>query len=123
MYARITLANKHMDPEIECVSSSTGKSDGLGPLTGGMLFNVSTGMSRRLLMSKQVEQGGLCVLEELGGAGIAFEIAVGRNGKLWVNSKSTKATLVVGKAIQETDEKRLGFDDQKKLVKKLVKEL
>ena len=26
VYARVSLANKHMDAEIECVSSSTGKS-------------------------------------------------------------------------------------------------
>lgn len=123
VYARVSLANKHMDPELECVSASTGKSDGLGPLTGGMLFNISTGMSRRLLMSKQVEQGGVCVLEELGGAGVAFEIAVGRNGKLWVDSKSTKTTLAVGRTVQEIDQKKLSMEEQKKLVKKVVREL
>src|SRR6266852_6108029 len=47
VYARVSMANKHMDPEIECVSSSTGKSDGLGPLNGGMLFTISLGMARR----------------------------------------------------------------------------
>lgn len=123
VYARVTLANKHMDPEIECVSSATGKSDGLGELKGGMLFTVSTSMARRLLMSKQVEQGSVAVLEELGAAGVAFEIAVGRNGKFWVNSKSTKATLAVGKAVQETDERRLSIGEQKKLVKDLVRKL
>lgn len=112
-----------MDPEIECVSSSTGKSDGLGELKGGMLFDISTTMARRLLMSKQAEQGGVAVLDELGAAGVPFEIAVGRNGKLWVNSKSIKATLAVGKAVQETDERRLGIAEQKKLVKDLVKRL
>lgn len=123
VYARVSLANKHMDPELECVSTNTGKADGLGPLTGGMLFNISTGMARRLLMAKQVDHGQVCVLEELGAAGVAFEIAVGRNGKLWVNSKSTKATLAVGKAVQETDTRRLGLDEQKKLVKSLVRNL
>lgn len=123
MYARITLANKHMDPELECVSSSTGKSEGLGPLIGGMLFDVSLGMARRLMMSKQLEQGRLLVLEELGGQGVVFEIAIGRNGKVWVDSKSVKSTLVVMKAIQETDEKHLHLEEQKKLVRKLVKDL
>jgi exosome complex component RRP40 len=112
-----------MDPELECVSSSTGKSDGLGLLTGGMLFTVSLGMARRLMMPKPVEQGKLVVLDELGEAGVPFEIAVGRNGKVWVDSKNPKTTLAVGKAIQDTDDKGLTMDEQRKLVKKLVREL
>jgi exosome complex component RRP40 len=123
VYARISLANKHMDPEIECVSSSTGKSEGLGPLMGGMVFGISLGMARRLMMPKPTEQGGLVVLEELGSQGVAFEIAVGRNGKVWVDSKAIKATLAVGRAIQETDRKGLGVEEQRKLVRRLVKDL
>ena len=88
-----------------------------------MLFTISLGMARRLMMPKPTEQGKLVVLEELGQAGAPFEIAVGRNGKVWVDSKNPKTTLAVGKAIQETDEKGLSMDEQKKLVKKLVREL
>jgi exosome complex component RRP40 len=123
VYARVTLANKHMDPELECVSSSTGKSDGLGPLNGGMLFTISLGMARRLMLSKPAEQGGVVILDELGGTGVSFEIAVGRNGKLWVDSKTVKTTLAIGKAIQETDSKSLTLEEQKKLARKLVKDL
>ncbi|KAH9889189.1 hypothetical protein F4778DRAFT_754338 [Xylariomycetidae sp. FL2044] len=123
VYARVCLANRHMDPELECVSPTTGKADGLGPLNGGMLYDISLGMARRLLMRKSLEEGKLAVLEELGDAGLAFETAVGRNGKLWVNSESIKTILVVGRAVQETDEKHLGVDQQKKLVRKLIKEL
>ncbi|KAI9642640.1 exosome non-catalytic core subunit rrp40 [Ciborinia camelliae] len=119
VYARITLANKHMDPELECVSASTGKSEGLGPLNGGMVFDVSLGMARRMMMARPAEQGGLTILEELGEAGVPFEIAVGRNGKVWVDSKKVKTTLAIGKAIQDTDEKGLSPEDQKKLAKKL----
>ncbi|KAK0387932.1 hypothetical protein NLU13_4177 [Sarocladium strictum] len=120
VYARVSLAHRHMDAEIECVSSSTGKADGLGPLTGGMVFNVSLGMARRLMMPKG---SGLVVLEELGNAGLQFETATGRNGKFWVDSANTKTVIAVGRAIQETDEKRLGVEDQKKTVKKVIKEL
>ncbi|TAQ91374.1 hypothetical protein B7494_g334 [Chlorociboria aeruginascens] len=123
VYARVSLANKHMDPELECVSSSTGKSEGLGPLVGGMLFDVSLGMARRLMMPRPAEQGALVILEELGGAGVAFEIAVGRNGKVWVDSKTLKTTLAIGKAIQETDERRLLPDEQKKLARRLTRDL
>jgi len=113
-----------MEPEIECVSSSTGKSEGLGPLTGGMLFTISLAMSRRLMLPKPAEHGSLVVLEELGGPlGIPFEIAVGRNGRVWVDSKNVKTTLAVGKAIKETDEKGLAVEEQRKLARRLVKDI
>ncbi|KAI1337156.1 hypothetical protein F5Y15DRAFT_391597 [Xylariaceae sp. FL0016] len=123
VYARVCLANRHMDPELECVSPTTGKAEGLGPLNGGMLYDISLGMARRLLMRKSLEEGKVAVLEELGGSGLAFETAVGRNGKIWVNSESIKTVLVVGRAVQETDEKNLSIDQQKKLVRKLIKEM
>ncbi|XDG07460.1 hypothetical protein ABKA04_007075 [Annulohypoxylon sp. FPYF3050] len=123
VYARVSLANRHMDPELECVSPSTGKAEGLGPLNGGMLFDISLGMARRLLMRKSVEEGKVIVLEELGAAGLAFETAVGRNGKIWVNSEKFKTVLAVGRAVKETDEKNLTIEQQKKLVRKLVKEM
>lgn len=123
VYGRVTMANKHMDAELECVSASTGKSEGLGPLTGGMVFDISLGMSRRLMMPKSVQEGKIVVLEELGALGLQFDTATGRNGRFWVDSENTKTVLAVGRAIQETDEKRLGVEDQKKLVRKIIKEL
>lgn len=123
VYARVTLANKHMDPELECVSSSTGKADGLGPLVDGMLFTISLGMARRLMMPKSAQDGKVVVLEELAAAGLQFETATGRNGRFWVDSESVKTVIAVGRAVQDTDEKRLGVEEQKKLARKLIKEL
>lgn len=123
VYARVSLANKHMDPELECVSSSTGKSEGLGPLIGGMVFDISLGMARRLMMPKPAEQGQLVLLEELGGAGLPFEIAVGRNGKVWVDSKSVKTTLAIGAALRETDQKCLTLEEQRKLARQVARQL
>lgn len=115
--------DKHMDPELECVSASTGKADGLGPLTGGMLFHISLGMARRLLMPRSAEEGKVVVLDELGALGAAFETAVGRNGRLWVNSENVKTAIAVGRAVQETDQGNLNVEQQKKLVRKLIKDL
>jgi exosome complex component RRP40 len=123
VYARVAAANKHMDAELECVSANTGKSDGLGPLTGGMLFTISLGMARRLLMPRSAAEGQLVVLDELEAAGAAFETAVGRNGKVWVDSESVKTVVAVGRALTETDEKNLGVDMQKKLVRRIIKDL
>lgn len=123
VYARVTVANKHMDAELECVSSSTGKSEGLGPLTGGMLFPVSLGLARRLMMPKAAEASRVVVLEALAAAGLQFETATGRNGRFWIDSASVKTVLAVGRAVQETDERMLGVEEQQKLVKRLLKEL
>ncbi|KAI9779826.1 MAG: exosome non-catalytic core subunit rrp40 [Geoglossum umbratile] len=122
VYARVSLANKHMDPEIECVNPATGKSDGLGGLTGGMLFDVSLGMSRRLMMPNPSVQGSVVVLDEIAEK-VPFEMAVGRNGRIWVDAEGIAKTLAVGRAIQETDKENLGVDEQRKLAKKLLKGL
>lgn len=109
-----------MDPEIVCHNTSTGKSDGMGELKGGMVFDISLSMAGRLLMAKQKEQGGLSVLEDIAEK-LPFEVAVGRNGRVWVNSAGVKEILLVGKALQETDVCNLNVEEQKKLVKNLLK--
>lgn len=121
VYARIAVASKHMESELECVHPGTGKSEGLGELKGGMLFDISPGMARRMMMSKTREDGGVAILEELGEKGLRFEIAVGRNGKVWVNSDDLKTTITIGRALQETDIKSLTVEQQEKLIKTMLK--
>lgn len=140
VYARVALADRHVDPELECVSAATGKADGLGPLgtsssssgggagagagaMSGMLFPVSLGMARRLMMSRTAQDGKVVVLDELADAGLQFETATGRNGRVWVNSEQAKTVIAVGRAIQRTDEGNLGVEEQKKLARRLIKEM
>ena len=61
-------------------------------------------------------------MEEFGEK-IRFEIAIGRNGKVWIKATSVKETLAIGKAFAQVDEKQLDVDEQKKLVKKLLKDV
>lgn len=123
VYARISLAHKHLEPELECLNSSTGKADGMGELKEGMIFDVSQSMARRLMFAKTREEGGVCVLDEFGEKGGAkFEIAVGRNGKVWINSERTQTTIAIGKALKETDEKFLGSKEQEKVVRRLMRD-
>ncbi|KAH8193658.1 hypothetical protein TruAng_012175 [Truncatella angustata] len=116
-------ASKKTRPQFNSGALVYARADGLGPLVGGMLFDISLGMARRLLMRKSVEEGKVVVMDELASAGLAFETAVGRNGKIWVNSESIKTVLVVGRAVKETDEKDLTVDQQRRLVRKLIKEM
>ena len=111
-----------MEVELTCVNPSTGKSEpeGLGPVSGGMVFDISTGLATRLLKSKDVT-----VLEELGTklAG-GFEVAVGNNRKFWVDcpEAGVKGICAVGRCLQETDSGHLRESEQQKLVKKVLKE-
>lgn len=94
----------------------------MGELKGGMVFDVSLGMARRLLLNKQKDEGGLVVLDDIAEQ-VAFEVAVGRNGKVWVKAAGVKETLLVGKALQDTDREALKIDEQKKLVKRLLRQI
>jgi exosome complex component RRP40 len=141
VYARVLSIGVGAGAEVEltCVNPATGKSEpgGLGPLVGGMVFDVSTGMAARLLRasSSSSEQSdtidGLTVVSELGkkleSLG-GFELAVGRNGKVWVDCSNAgdsaiKATIAIGRCLQTTDEKNLNPADQKKLVTRTLREM
>ncbi|KAF2741243.1 hypothetical protein EJ04DRAFT_507088 [Polyplosphaeria fusca] len=119
VYARIVNSGKDSIPEITCVDASTGKGEGLGPLNGGMVFKISLSMARRLLAGRK---GGVSVLEGLSEK-MGFEVAIGRNGMLWVDAGSVKATLAVGRAVQEADEQGLGEKGQKKAVDRALKKI
>ena len=120
VYARVTKANKWDDTELECVSASTGKSEGMGPLKNGMLFHVSPAFARRLMMGST--KGGVVVLEEVGEK-VKFEVAVGRNGGVWVDSAGIRETVMIGRLLREAEEGEIGVEDQKKLVKKALKDI
>jgi exosome complex component RRP40 len=123
VYAKVVSASKNMEVELTCINPSTGKAEpeGLGPINGGMLFDVSIGFATRLLASQNV-----VILEELGAKIVGgFEIAVGKNGKVWVDcpESGVKGICVVGRCLKETDIGILGDLEQQKLAKKVVKEL
>lgn len=118
VYARMVKADHTSETEIMCYNPSTGKSEGMGELKGGMLFDVSLSMARRLLM--KAGDGIVVCLEELAEK-IAFEVAVGRNGKVWVKGAGVRETLLVGRILQESDKKILDAEEQRKLVRKSLR--
>jgi len=123
VYAKVISAQKNMEVELSCVNPSTGKSepDGLGPLNGGMVFEVSTGLAERLLKKQ-----GVVVLSELGEKlQGGFEVAVGKNGKVWVDCPDggVKSVIAVGRCLKEADEKNLTEKEQKKLVNRMLSEM
>ncbi|KAI5817451.1 hypothetical protein BZA77DRAFT_278835 [Pyronema omphalodes] len=151
VYARVSLANKHMDPELECFDAESGKAMGFGELKGGMIFSVSLGMARRLLgdgnrmrgvwkreqkmAKKEREESGMVndaeEEEEWEGTGaevleelgrlISFECAVGRNGKVWVEAENVKSTLMVGRCLAAAES--LGAEETRDMVRREVRAL
>ena len=120
VYARVCTARKGEDVEVECFNSGTGKAEGMGPLNGGMVFEVSPAFARRLMLG--AVKGGVCVLEEVGEK-VRFEVAVGRNGRVWVDSGRVGSTVAIGRLLTEVDEKGFGVEEQKKLVRRMLKEV
>lgn len=119
VYARVLTANRHVEVEIQCFNENTGKGEGMGPLKGGMLYDISCTFARRLMLGKK---GGVVVLEDLSER-CAFEVAVGRNGKVWVQAENVKVVIAVGRALVATDEEGLDVQQQKEIVKKLLRGL
>ncbi|WPA97771.1 uncharacterized protein RHO25_002382 [Cercospora beticola] len=120
VYARVSKVNKWDDTEIECVNSNTGKGEGMGPLTGGMVFDVSAGFARRLMLGGK--KGGVVVLDVVGEK-LKFEVAVGRNGRVWVDSGSVRETVAIGRLLVRADGEGWEEERQRVEVKKALREV
>lgn len=119
MYARVSRAVKGDDVELEGYNSASGKSEGMGQLKGGMVFEISPAFARRLMMGNK---GGVSILQGVGEK-IRFEVAVGRNGRVWVDSGNVRTTASIGKLLTDCDEKAWGDEEQEKAIKKALKDM
>jgi len=87
IYARVSLALPFCEPELECLDPKTGKSQGFGELSGGMLVrDLELSKCRALLSSAHP------LLSSLG-AKYPFELAIGVNGRVWVKATETRNTI------------------------------
>ncbi|KAE8681310.1 PNAS-3 related isoform 2 [Hibiscus syriacus] len=96
LYLRVVKANFGMNPELSCTDAN-GKAAEFGPLKDGYMFETSTGLSRKLLSSPT------CPVLEALGKKLSFEIAVGLNGRVWVNAASPDTIVVVANAIMNSE--------------------
>lgn len=111
VYARVVKSHRDVNPELSCMDAS-GKSGGFGPLNGGYLFDCSTGLARALL-SKPT-----CPVLEALGKSLVYEIAIGLNGRVWVNAASPTDTLAVSNAISTVE--FLSPIEQQSLVRRVL---
>ncbi|XP_028785346.1 putative exosome complex component rrp40 isoform X1 [Neltuma alba] len=96
LYVRVVKANPGINPELSCTDAS-GKAGEYGVLKDGYMFECTTGLSRMLLSSPTCP-----VLDSLGKK-LSFEIAVGLNGRVWVNAESPSTTIIVANAIMNSE--------------------
>ncbi|WVF69354.1 hypothetical protein IAT40_004130 [Kwoniella sp. CBS 6097] len=96
VYARVSLANRDMEPEIECFDPNTGKAEGFGELKGGLMVTCSLQLCRNLLSPK------FPVLPTLA-ASIPFEIAVGLNGRVWFKTETVSESIALKRIIEGVD--------------------
>jgi len=68
-----------------------------GQLKRGTCIQVSTGLAQELLHPNNV------VLQSLGTSGIRFEICIGVNGYVWVQSERPEYTILILNAIQNSE--------------------
>ncbi|KAG5648364.1 hypothetical protein DXG03_004936 [Asterophora parasitica] len=105
VYARVSLAHKDMEPELECFDAQTRKSEGFGEVKGGFLVRCSLKMCRDLLDSKHF-------LLPLLGARFPLEAAVGMNGRVWVSAKESKQVIAISRCIEAVDPDGGGIDEE-----------
>ncbi|CAL5340345.1 unnamed protein product [Camellia sinensis] len=110
IYVRVAKANTGMNPELSC-TDATGKAAEYGPLKDGFTFESLTGLAQMLLSSATCP-----VLEGLGKK-LSFEIAVGLNGRVWVNAEAPSTVILVSNAIMNSES--LSGVQQKIMVEKL----
>jgi len=111
-----------MEPELECFDAQSRKSEGFGELKGGFMVRCSLRLCR--------ESVSLCFLNELNselmfstrlldpkhfllpliGRRFPLEVAVGLNGRVWVNAKDIKRTIALVRCIEATDLDGGGLD-------------
>ncbi|OSD07413.1 exosome complex exonuclease RRP40 [Trametes coccinea BRFM310] len=104
LYARVSLAHKDMEPELECFDAQTRKAEGFGELKGGFLVTCSLKMCRMLLDPKHF-------LFPLLGSRFPLETAVGINGRVWINCKEPRQTIAVARCIEAVDPDGGGMDE------------
>jgi exosome complex component RRP40 len=96
VYSRVVQAEYNVDPDINCIHPATGKADGYGVLEGGYVITVSLDTARKCLDPDYI-------VFKLAKKHFEFEVAVGVNGRIWINSESAKDVFLIANFIQKSE--------------------
>lgn len=109
VYCRVAIVNKYLEPELSCCALVnkrdwvTGESI-FGELKGGMSVQLSLQLVHSFMddATAQDEDNVLNIL----GSKLKFEIAIGVNGVVWLNSESLRHTIVLMNVLKKYDQDR-----------------
>ncbi|KDQ62474.1 hypothetical protein JAAARDRAFT_122257 [Jaapia argillacea MUCL 33604] len=96
VYARVSLAHKDMEPELECFDAQSRKAEGFGELKGGFMTKCCLKMCRLLLDPNHF-------LLPLLGSKFPFDAAIGVNGRVWVNAKDPRHVIGFVRCVEAVD--------------------
>jgi exosome complex component RRP40 len=96
VYARVATASRDMEPVLTCVDAA-GRAGELGHLKEGALASVSCATARTLLSNPPPP-----VMEALGSS-LQFEMAVGVNGRVWVEAPSPSTVVLILNVLQNSE--------------------
>ena len=114
VYCRVLSASKDLEPDLTCESPASRKSWVTGEsvfneLKGGMLVECSLSLCEQLLQPDSNEgaapcsSGGGATVLQLLGKRIPFELAVGVNGRVWVNAAKKAHMVLVANALKNAE--------------------
>ena len=101
IYCRVEVANKFMEVELSCISPHfkkdwvTGESL-YGELKGGMVIPVSIRLAHELMNET-------CDVFDIIGRKLKFEVSVGVNGLVWINSDSVRHTVIITNILSQVN--------------------
>jgi len=96
VFTKVIVASKDMEPELSCIDENN-RSMNLGPLSEGYMFSASLSLCRQLLKLPE------CRVLKLLGKHFPFEITVGMNGRVWINSKGIIDMIAIANAIVSSE--------------------
>lgn len=111
VYACVASTSRDMDPELTCMNQF-GKAAGMGPLEEGYVMETDTRHAAKLLGDPKPAEL-LAIASQL-----AFEMAVGHNGRVWVHSQAPRVTAAVVQILQRC--RRLGAAESEAVVQEVL---
>lgn len=121
-----------MEPELECVDATTGKSEGFGELKGGLMINTSLEFARQYVQSRRFSLYSMQMLIArlltpkhpllpLIAAQYPFEVAIGMNGRIWFKAEAVDQTIALKRVLEAAEKGQLEYTS--KAVGQLVKSM
>ena len=100
LFGEVIVANKHMEPEITCVDTSSGKARGKGVVLTNNGYTYTAKVS--LNLARKIVSHNCNLLTEIGKR-FPFEVFAGMNGIIIISARTSKQVLVILNLIKSSE--------------------